>query len=228
MPRTLPAVALLLLVAPLTFAQDAPLQTTAEATKFAKTSTSAEVVTFCERLAKQNPKAKHGTFGTSGEGRPMPLLVLSDPPVATPEDAEKSGKPVVIVTANIHAGEVDGKEAVLALARDLANEKDGTILKKLVLVIAPNFNPDGNDKFGEWRKTQNGPKEVGTRANASGFDLNRDFVKLETPETRAVVGLLNTWKPVMVIDCHTTNGSYHRYTLTYDGPRMPACDPPLI
>lgn len=230
MPRSLPAVAFLLVAAPLVLAQSAtpPLKTTGEATNFAKTSTSAEVVTFCEQLAKQNPKAKHSTFGTSGEGRPMPLLVLSDPPVATPEDAEKSGKPVVIVTANIHAGEVDGKEAVLALARDLVSDKDSLILKKLVVVIAPNFNPDGNDKFGEWRKTQNGPKEVGTRANAGGFDLNRDFVKLETLETRAVVGLLNTWKPVMVIDCHTTNGSYHRYQITYDGPRMPACDPKLI
>ncbi len=229
MPRTLPAVALLLL-APLAFSQVAvpPLQTTAEASKFAKTTTSAEVVTFCELLAKQNPKVKQSTFGTSGEGRPMPLLVLSDPPVNTPEEAEKSGKPVVIVTANIHAGEVDGKEAVLALARDLVGEKESAVLKKLVLVIAPNFNPDGNDKFGEWRKTQNGPTLVGTRANAGGFDLNRDFVKLETPEVRAVVGLLNTWKPVMVIDCHTTNGSYHRYQITYDGPRMPACDPKLI
>lgn len=230
MPRTLPAVAFLLLAAPFAPAQVAvpPLQTTGEVTKFATTSSSAEVVAFCEQLAKQNPKAKSSTFGTSGEGKPMPLLVLSDPPVGTPEEAEKAGKPVVIVTANIHAGEVDGKEAVLALARDLVNEKESAILKKLVLVIAPNFNPDGNDKFGEWRKSQNGPKEVGTRANAGGFDLNRDFVKLETPETRAVVGLLNTWKPVMVIDCHTTNGSYHRYTLTYDGPRMPACDPKLI
>jgi dipeptidyl-peptidase 4 len=110
MPRTLPAVALLLL-APLSFAQVAvpPLQTTGEATKFARTSTSAEVVAFCEQLAKQNPKAKYGTFGTSGEGKPMPMLVLSDPPVSTPDEAEKAGKPVVIVTANIHAGEVDGK-----------------------------------------------------------------------------------------------------------------------
>jgi dipeptidyl aminopeptidase/acylaminoacyl peptidase len=228
MPRSLPAVAWVLAIASLGFAQQPPLKTTAEATNFAKTSTSAEVVRFCEDLAKQNPKATHSTFGTSGEGRPMPLLVLADPPVASPADNEKANKPVVIVTANIHAGEVDGKEAVLALARDLVAEKDSAILKKVVVVIAPNFNPDGNDKFGEWRKTQNGPKEVGTRANAGGYDLNRDFVKLETPETRAVVGLLNTWKPVMVIDCHTTNGSYHRYTLTYDGPRMPACDPKLI
>ena len=167
-------------------------------------------------------------WGTSGAGKPLPLLVLSDPPVNTPEDATGAKKPVVMVTANIHAGEVDGKEAVLMLARDLLAEKDNPILKKLVVVVAPNFNPDGNDKLGEWRKSQNGPKEVGTRANAGGYDLNRDFVKLETPETRGVVGLLNKWNPLLVIDCHTTNGSYHRYTLTYDGPRLPAADPRLI
>jgi dipeptidyl aminopeptidase/acylaminoacyl peptidase len=228
MPRTLPAVAFLLLIgfAP---AQDKPLQTTAEATKYEKTSTSAEVVAFAQELAKRSPLAKYSTYGKTVEGKPLPLLVLSDPPVSTPEEAVAAKKSVVIVTANIHAGEVDGKEAVLMLARDLVGEKDTPLLKKLVVVIAPNYNPDGNDKFADTnRRGQNGPKSTGIRANAAGFDLNRDFVKLETPETRGVVGLLNRWNPLMVIDCHTTNGSYHRYTLTYDGPRMPASDPKLI
>ncbi|MEO2090947.1 MAG: M14 family zinc carboxypeptidase, partial [Gemmataceae bacterium] len=174
MPRTLPAVALLLFAAS-TFAQQAPLQTAAEATKYGKTSTSAEVVAFAQELAKRSPLAKYSTYGKTPEGRPLPLLVLSDPPVATPEEAVAAKKSVVMVTANIHAGEVDGKEAVLMLARDLVNEKDSPLLKKLVMVIAPNYNPDGNDKFGEWRKTQNGPREVGTRANAAGFDLPKLF-----------------------------------------------------
>ncbi len=228
MPRTLPAVALLVFAASVS-AQQAPLQTTAEATKYEKTSSSAEVVAFAQELAKRSPLAKYTTYGTTTEGKPLPLLVLSDPPVGTPEEAVAAKKSVVMVTANIHAGEVDGKEAVLMLARDLTAEKDSPILKKLVVVIAPNYNPDGNDKFADTnRRTQNGPKSVGIRANAAGFDLNRDFVKLETPETRGVVGLLNKWNPLLVIDCHTTNGSYHRYTLTYDGPRMPASDPKLI
>ena len=206
-----------------------PLQTTAEATKFEKTASSQEVIDFCHRLAKDSPKVKYTTYGKTVEGKPLPLLIVADPPVAGPEDMLKSSKPVVFVTANIHAGEVDGKEAVLAFARDLVAEKDSAILKRLVVLIAPNFNPDGNDKFSDkLRTSQNGPKFVGTRANSDGFDLNRDFVKLETPETRGVVSILNAWKPIMVIDCHTTNGSYHRYTLTYDGPRLPAADAKLI
>jgi len=63
---------------------------------------------------------------------------------------------------------------------------------------------------------------------SEGFDLNRDFVKLESPEIRAIARLVNEWDPRVVIDCHTTNGSYHRYTLTYDGPRYPAAHPDLI
>ena len=221
MPRPL---AVLLLAYSFAPAAD-PLKTVGEASEFETTSTSAEVVQFCRALAQADPKVKYTTYGASGEGKPLPLLVLSDPPVGKASEAKK---PVVLVTANIHAGEVDGKEAVLALARDLAADKDSAVLKKLVVVIAPNFNPDGNDRFGEWRPTQDGPKRVGTRTNAAGLDLNRDFVKLETPETRGVVGLLSDWNPVLVIDCHTTNGSYHRYTLTYDGPRNPAADPKLI
>src|SRR5262249_47158834 len=135
---------------------------------------------------------------------------------------------VVLLFANIHAGEVDGKEAVLALARDIAGEKE--LLKKLVVLIVPNLNPDGNEKIDQKnRTTQNGPSAgVGLRANAQGFDLNRDFVKLESPEIRGLVGLFTKWAPVLVVDCHTTNGSYHRFTLTYDGPRYPAADPRLV
>src|SRR5262249_8541160 len=138
-------------------------------------------------------------------------------------------KLVLLAYANIHAGEVDGKEALLALARDLSAAKD-PLLKKVVILLAPDVNPDGNEKIHpKHRPEQNGPPTgVGTRANAQGLDLNRDFVKLESPEVRALVKLLNRWDPLLVVDCHTTNGSYHRYTLTYDGPRNPAADPRLI
>jgi dipeptidyl aminopeptidase/acylaminoacyl peptidase len=132
--------------------------------------------------------------------------------------------------ANIHAGEVDGKEALLALARDLARENDQPKWKDVVLLLCPNINPDGNEKIDPKHRTeQNGPKAgVGTRENAAGLDLNRDFVKLESPEIRALVKLIHDYDPRVVVDCHTTNGSYHRYTLTYDGPRYPAAHPELI
>ncbi|MBY0514567.1 MAG: DPP IV N-terminal domain-containing protein, partial [Gemmataceae bacterium] len=111
-----------------------------------------------------------------------------------------------------------------ALARDLTSETGHQLLKDLVIVLVPILNADGNEKLGPGEKTrpgQNGPAEAGTRENAQGLDLNRDFVKLESPEVRALVKLVNNWDPAVVVDCHTTNGSKHRYTLTYDGPRYP-------
>ena len=217
---------LLLLVSALSIGQNA-LLTTAERTNYVETSSHADVLGFCTDLAKRSPLVKYADFGTSTEGKKLPLLVLSDPPVATPEEAKKLGKPVVMAFANIHAGEVDGKEAVLMLARDLADKKSN-LLKTFVILIAPNFNPDGNDKFGRNRTSQNGPPQVGLRENGQRMDLNRDFVKLETPEVKALIHVMNTWDPLVIIDCHTTNGSYHRYTLTYDTPRYVAVDPKLI
>ena len=224
--RVLAAVLALLALAPLTPAQLLP--TPAEKSGYQQTARHAEVVAFGEALAKQSPLVRATDFGTSHEGRTLPLLILSDPAVGTPEEAAKSGKPVVLAFANIHAGEVDGKDALLALARDLASEKD--LLKKLVVLLVPNLNPDGNEKIDvAHRSSQAGPAGgVGVRENAQGFDLNRDFVKLESPEVRALVRLVDQWKPLLVVDCHTTNGSYHRFTLTYDGPRHPAADSHLI
>lgn len=219
--------ACVLLLAPLLPAQSPAPRTTAEKTTYQETTRHADVLAFGEQLAKLSPRVKATTYGTSKEGRPLPLLVVSDAGVASPADV-KAGQPVFLVYANIHAGEVDGKEAVLALARDLALAND-PLLKKCVLVIAPNVNPDGNEKLGtDTRPGQNGPALAGVRENADGLDLNRDFVKLESLEIRALVKLITAWDPLLVIDCHTTNGSKHRYTLTYDGPQYPAADAGLI
>jgi dipeptidyl aminopeptidase/acylaminoacyl peptidase len=203
--------------------------TVAEKSDYKATARHAEVVDFCQKLAKLAPAVRLGELGTSGEGRVMPLLILADPPVATPEQAAARGRPVVLALGNIHGGEVDGKEALLMLARDLATAKDHTLLKDLVILIAPLVNPDGAEKIDKAnRREQNGPADgVGIRNNAKGFDLNRDYIKLETPEVRAIVRGINRWNPALVIDTHTTNGSYHQYTITYDGPRNPAADPAL-
>ncbi len=225
MQRLLVAMFLALSVISPTLGAD-PLRTVAEKTDYKATSRYADVVAFCDDLAKQSPTVKVSTFGTSHEGRKLPLLVLADPTVSSAAEAEKAGKLVVLVFANIHAGEVDGKEAVLALARDLTAEKGHPLLKDLVILIVPIFNADGNEPIAKTNRTeQHGPEGgVGIRENLQGFDLNRDFVKLESPEVRALVKLINTWDPAIVIDCHTTNGSKHRFTLTHDGPRYPTTD----
>ena len=204
------------------------LQTVAEKSEYKATSKYADVIAFCEAIAKR-PTARLEYFGTSHEGRKLPLLVISDQPVADPEEAKKAGKLVVMAFANIHAGEVDGKEALLALARELTDKKDHPLLKDLVILLAPIYNADGNERIDpKNRPGDNGPVDgAGIRENAQGFDLNRDFIKLDSPEARALVRLINDWNPSLVIDCHTTNGSEHRHTITYDGPRYPSHDTEL-
>jgi dipeptidyl-peptidase-4 len=207
-----------------------PLLTVAEKSEFKATSRHAEVVEFCEALARRSPVVRVAELGRSGEGRKLPLLIVADPPVRTPEEAARSGKLVVFALGNIHAGEVDGKEALLMLARDLAIPRDRPLLGDLVVVLAPLFNADGNERISrDHRREQFGPEAgVGVRENAAGLDLNRDFVKLDSPEVRALVRFFNHWDPAIFIDCHTTNGSYHRYTITYEGPVCPAGDPRVI
>jgi dipeptidyl aminopeptidase/acylaminoacyl peptidase len=224
----LPRLAWISLLATSLATAQTPLRTVAERSNYTETSKHADVMAFGRDLAA-NGRVWSTTYGTSQNGQPLPLLVLGTGGQPA-QPADVAGKLVLMAFANIHAGEVDGKEALLALARDLAAGWDQPKWKNIVLLLAPNINPDGNDRIDPRNRIeQNGPRNgVGTRENADGLDLNRDFVKLESPEIRQLVNLIETWDPRIVIDCHTTNGSYHRYTLTYDGPRYPAAHPELI
>ncbi len=228
--RNLYIVPLLLLSSLTALVRAQELATVAERTNYQATSRHEDVLDFCRRLAQGSPLVRVAELGTSGEGRTLPLVILAEPPVATPEEAQRSGKLVVFALGNIHAGEVDGKEGLLMLARDLVTAKERPLLKDLVVVFAPIFNADGNERMSKSnRREQAGPTDgVGVRANAQGLDLNRDFVKLESPEVQALVRFLRRWDPAVFIDCHTTNGSRHRYTLTYEGGRCPAGDGNLI
>ncbi|MFG0256939.1 MAG: M14 family metallopeptidase, partial [Phycisphaerales bacterium JB043] len=140
---------------------------------------------------------------------------------STPEEARASGKTIVFAFGNIHAGEVCGKEALTMIARQMALHPDRrssrAILDECVVLLAPIYNADGNERFDPGnRPGQDGPETMGQRPNAMGLDLNRDYVKLESPEARAMVGLFKEWDPHVVIDTHTTNGSSHEFTLTYE------------
>ncbi|MGQ0626781.1 MAG: M14 family metallopeptidase [Phycisphaerales bacterium] len=215
------------------------LLTVAERSAFKATALHADVVEILDTLARRSPLAKRISIGTSTEGRDLPALVISDPPVrdagAARQLCEDQGKVMVLAIGNIHAGEVDGKEALPMLARDLLFDEDGKpapshdLLKKLVIVFAPIYNADGNERVSPTnRPGQVGPEAgMGIRENARGRDLNRDFVKLEESETQGLVEFMNEWDPHVFVDCHTTNGSYHRYVLTYAGPKLPAGDAEL-
>jgi len=137
---------------------------------------------------------------------------------------------VCFLFANIHAGEVCGKAGLMMLARDLALADEPGVLDRVALAIVPNYNPDGNDRFGpDNRPGQHGPDGgMGERVNSHGFDLNRDWIKLESEETRAFLRFLNEVDPAVILDSHTTDGSHHRYTMTYETVRHPASDRALL
>jgi hypothetical protein len=210
------------------FAQE--LRTRAEATNYEETSRYADVIAFINRLQRRTPYLRVEYFGKSEEGRALPLMILADPPLSTPAEAHATGKPLFFVMANIHAGEVEGKEAMLALARRIATGDLHRLLDKLVILIAPIYNADGNEKIDvKNRSSQNGPiGGVGVRTNSKGLDLNRDYIKAEGSETRALLRLLNDWDPAITMDLHTTDGSYHGYHLTYSSTLTPNADPRLL
>ena len=205
-------------------------QTVAERSHYQATSRHQELLDFIQTLAAKDPRLKVTSFGKSVEGRELPLVIVADPAHQSPATTAPSRQPTILFFANIHAGEVDGKEALLMLLRELIDPAQKQLLSQVTLLVVPNLNPDGNERFDEGnRPHQDGPSEgLGTRENAQGLDLNRDYVKLESPEVRALVQLVRQWQPHLVVDCHTTNGSWHRHTITYDANRHPAGDQLLI
>jgi hypothetical protein len=213
---------------------DPALRTVAERSGYAATSRYAEVVALLETIDARSSITRLISMGRSVEGRPIPVMVIADPPLATPAEARASGKLVLFAFGNIHAGEVCGKEALLRLAREFALDPEApgrrAILDEAILLIAPIYNADGNERFDRSnRPGQNGPAEgMGQRPNAQGLDLNRDYIKLESPEARSMVSFLNAWNPAVIIDTHTTNGSYHQFTLTFEAPLNPSGHPAPI
>ncbi|HET9263762.1 MAG TPA: M14 family metallopeptidase [Vicinamibacterales bacterium] len=207
----------------------ASLETRPEKTAYRETSRYADVVAFMEAVAQAAPRIHLTTFGYTFEGRPLPLAVVGAPD-ASPEAVRKTGKLRVYIQGNIHGGEVEGKESAQMLLRDLAQGKHADWLQSMVLLIAPIYNADGNERISLTnRGRQHGPiGGMGQRPNAQDLDLNRDHMKLDSPEARSVVKLMNDYDPHVSMDLHTTNGSYHAYHVTYAPPLNPATDPAII
>jgi murein tripeptide amidase MpaA len=207
------------------------LQTIAEKSEFKSTANYHDVVSYIEILKKSSPYIRTETIATSFEGRDILLLVIGNPLPKSPKDLINDKRIVVYIQANIHAGEVEGKEASLMFARDLLKEKDPVLLKNVVLLICPLFNPDGNEKISQLNRThQNGPVNgVGVRYNGQYLDLNRDAIKAESPEVKGVLAnVFNKWDPSIFMDCHTTDGSYHVEPVTFTWMVNPNGDNALI
>ena len=172
------------------------LQTRPERTNFEETSRLEDVTAFLTALSAKSPLVRVQTFGTTEEGRPMPLVTLSNPAVSRPAE-RPAGRPVVFLLANIHGGEVEGKEAVQVLMRRLTSGDLRPLLDRMVIVIAPIYNVDGNEGIDVKNRTaQYGPVAgVGRRENIKGLDLNRDYMKLESAEARALAGAFDCVGP---------------------------------
>jgi murein tripeptide amidase MpaA len=182
-----------------------------------KTPRYNETVAFCRALDAASGEVTFTYFGTSPQGRALPLLIVARNETFTPAAARRAGKAVVLIQAGIHAGEIDGKDAGLMLIRDMViRHQEEHLLDSVIILFVPILNVDGHERFGKYNRiNQNGPEEMGWRTTAQNKNLNRDYVKADTPEMRALLQLYTTWLPDLYIDCHVTNGIDFQYDVTY-------------
>lgn len=186
------------------------LTTRAEQSGFRITGRFDEVVALCDEFPRVFPKkARCERFGTTPEGRPMVALLASADGTLEPALARARHRPVLFFQGGIHAGEIDGKDAGFLAMRELLEGKAAPgALEKVTVVFVPVLNVDGHERFGPHnRPNQVGPEEMGWRTTAQNLNLNRDYVKADSPEMAALLGLLNAWDPVLYADLHVTDGA---------------------
>jgi hypothetical protein len=200
-------------------AQGGDVITPFEASGGLRTPRYDETVAWCRDLAAGSDLLFFGSFGVSPEGRPLPVVVADRRGRFTPEEhAERDGHVVLLLQAAIHAGEPCGKDAGMLLLRDLAADADlaARLLEHVTLVFIPIFNVDGHERFSAWNRiNQNGPEQMGWRTTARNQNLNRDYLKADTPEMRAWLRLFTAWLPDFFIDTHATDGADYQYAVTY-------------
>ncbi|UJJ59051.1 M14 family metallopeptidase [Rhodanobacter denitrificans] len=192
--------------------------TPAEAAHFRTTPSYADTLAYLQRLQRAAPGVIHlETFGSTPEGRPMTVVIASGDGTFDPAAARAAHKPVVLLQAGIHPGEIEGKDAGLMLLRDIAVAgKVPHLLDQVVLVYIPVFNVDGHENASPYHRiNQNGPERMGFRGQAQYLNLNRDYVKADAPEMRAWLKLWQRWLPDFLIDVHTTDGADYQYDLTW-------------
>ncbi|HYW44649.1 MAG TPA: M14 family zinc carboxypeptidase [Bryobacteraceae bacterium] len=194
------------------------LLTTGEKSDWNETAPYAEAVDLSHRLERASRFVKVLDIGTTPEGRTLIALVVSKDRAFTPEAAARANKVVIMIQSGIHAGEIEGKDTVLMLVRDMTvGKRFAGWLDHAIFVIIPVFNVDGHEYFSPYhRPSQNGPKSTGLRANAQRLNLNRDYIKADTPEMRAWLRIFNTWNPDFLFDNHVTDGSDFQYDVTWD------------
>jgi murein tripeptide amidase MpaA len=192
-----------------------PWITPSETTAFRTTPRYDETVAYLRRLVAASRELKMVSIGKSGEGRDIWLVIASKERVFTPEALRR--KPIVFAQAGIHSGEIDGKDAGLMLLRDMTVR--GTkreLLDGANFLFVPIFSVDAHERSSRVsRINQRGPEESGWRTNPTNLNLNRDYMKADTPEVRAMLRALNEWQPDLYIDLHVTDGADYQYDITF-------------
>ena len=192
--------------------------TPAETSHFRTTPSYKETLAYLQKLQQAAPgKIKLETFGITPQGRPMTVVIASGDGTFTPDAARAAHKPIVLLQAGIHPGEIEGKDAGLMLLRDIAiKNKYPHLLDHIVLVYIPVFSVDGHEQSSPYNRiNQNGPESMGFRGQAQYLNLNRDYIKADAPEMQSWLKLWQTWLPDFLIDVHTTDGADYQYDLTW-------------
>lgn len=193
------------------------LTTFAEASGYKRTGRYDEVIALCRDFARAYPSVTCETIGETSQGRPLVALRVATHP----------NLPYIYVEGGIHAGEIDGKDAGFAFLRDLLDGKVAKgALDHVSLVFVPVLNPDGHEQFGpNHRPNQRGPEEMGFRTNGARLNLNRDWVKTDTPEIDAALGVFRRYDPLILVDLHTTDGAKFEHDISVTmSPYAPRAD----
>ncbi|HUP62633.1 MAG TPA: M14 family metallopeptidase [Thermoanaerobaculia bacterium] len=194
-----------------------PWVTPSEATNFRTTPRYDETFAYLRRLVAAAPQLKMVSLGKSHEGRDIWLVIASKERAFTPDALRKTGKPTLFAQGAIHAGEMDGKDAGVMLLRDMTVR--GTkreLLDRANFLFVPIFNVDGHERFSRFNRiNQRGPEEIGWRTNARNLNLNRDYMKADTLEMKAMIRALREWQPDLYADLHVTDGADYQYDITF-------------
>ena len=194
-----------------------------EKTDYARTTSTLDLQEFVDTLKWNSENIGVINVFTSALRKVAPAIVLANPRITSPQEAVRSGKPVIFIEGNIHPAEPEGTEAILMAMREILFGSHKQLLDNQIVIFLPIFNVDGTDTF----TTQDGtPHIVGQRTNAAGLDLNRDAVKLESIEATGLYqNVLNRWDPVLLVDLHLMGRVNHGYANTYATCTVPTAHP---
>ncbi len=176
-----------------------------------------ESIKYFRMLSDSSEYAKMFSFGISPQGRDLYCVAISQNKNFEPVKLQERTRPLILIINGIHAGEIGGKDASMLLLREiLITQEQQHLLDNVDILVVPIFSVDGHERFGPYNRiNQNGPKEKGWRTTAQNYNVNRDWMKADTPEMQAMLQLINTWNPDFIIDTHSTNGADYQYTITY-------------